>query len=107
MAKSLIDMSVPFGRFSEGKVEENWHIRKREGWKNAMLFQPSLRTLTPDPANGCSSGWVASQDVYRLMHTQVILEGLRKPEAPIRPGHIERRTDEVVIRIIAEVRDND
>jgi hypothetical protein len=100
-------MSIPFGRFSDGKVEENRHIRKREGWKSIVFFQPSLRTLTPDPASGCSSGRVPSQDVYLLMHTQVIFEGLRKPKAPIRPGHIERRTKEVVIRIVTEVRDND
>jgi hypothetical protein len=92
---------------SDGKVEENRRIRKREGWKCIPFFQSSLRTLTADPANGCSSGWVASSDVYLLMHTQVILERLRKPEAPIRPGHIERRTNEVVIRIVTEVRDND
>jgi len=42
-----------------------------------------------------------------LMHAHLILEGLWESEAPIRPGYKEHRTDEVVIRVVAEVRDND
>ena len=44
---------------------------------------------------------------FRLMDADAILEGIREPKAPITPGHIERGTDEVVIRVVAEVRDND
>src|SRR6266705_2630676 len=42
-----------------------------------------------------------------LVDANVILEGLWEAEAPIRPGHVERGTDEVVIRVVAEVWNND
>ena len=42
-----------------------------------------------------------------LMHANMILEGLWESETPIRPGHIERSTGQVVIRVVAEVRDDD
>src|SRR5215470_866297 len=44
---------------------------------------------------------------FGLMYADVILEGIRESKAPITPGHVERGTDEVVIRVVTEVRDND
>ena len=42
-----------------------------------------------------------------LMHANVILERLWESEPPIGPGHIERGTNKVVIRVVAEVWNDD
>ncbi len=42
-----------------------------------------------------------------LVYANAILEGVRESKAPITPGHIEGGTDEVVIRVVTEVRGND
>src|SRR5260370_21556300 len=42
-----------------------------------------------------------------LMYAHVILEGIGESKTAITPGHIEGGTDEVVIRVVAEVRDDD
>src|SRR6266853_2202408 len=44
---------------------------------------------------------------YELMHTDVILERLWESESSIGPDYVKRRTEEVVIRVVAEVGDDD
>ncbi len=78
----------------------------REG---GLEDRSGLLTLPENPHHhpqrvGTRSGGYRSRMSTSLMHAHVILEGLWEPEASIRPGHKERRTDEVVIRVVAEVR---
>ena len=42
-----------------------------------------------------------------LMHTDAILERLWESESSIGPDYVKCRTEEVVIRVVSEVRDDD